>query len=123
MMRSYFPYLFKRSEKYFIEILKFLFSCLLENNERIITLQVIFLKNQKIQIKIYLYFYLQYFINKDFFIFFIKKALDSLINVIKKNELIQRFESCIFDIIPTLIKLIKTSNLEGFFDFIAYLAE
>lgn len=41
MMRSYYPCLFKKNEKYFTEIFKFLFVYVLEKNEKILSLQVI----------------------------------------------------------------------------------
>lgn len=52
-----------------------------------------------------------------------KKALDSLYNIIKINSLTKRIEVCIPEIISSLLNLIKTSNIEGVFDFIATLTE
>lgn len=49
--------------------------------------------------------------------------METLTTIIRKNEILSKAEASLFETIPMIIKLIKTSKFEGFFDLFAYIAE
>jgi hypothetical protein len=49
--------------------------------------------------------------------------METLTTIIRKNEILSRAESSLYETIPIIIKLIKQSKFEGFFDLLAYIVE